>query len=378
MLDTASGYLSVLAGVVWLITLLLPWQPWRNREVLEAEADFSDFDLHDVTVLIPARDEAEVIAGTLQSLKQQGRGLKVVLVDDDSSDETVNIARASGLENLTIIESKSLPPGWTGKLWAQEQGLKAVNTPLLLLLDADIALKPGMLKALKQKQQKDGLQFVSLMAVLRFQSFWEKLLMPAFIYFFKMIYPFALANSPKSKMAAAAGGCIFLETAVLKDIGGMAVIKDAVIDDCTLAKTIKSKGYKIWVGLTHGVISQRPYVGLGEIWQMVARTAYTQLHYSLLLLLLCTLIMLLMYWWPLMAVFWAETPAELFINGLSLSIMITLYLPTLFFYRLNPLWALTIPIVAALYLMMTWTSAIRYWRGEKSRWKGRRYLTEQN
>ena len=376
MLDTMSGYLSVLAGLVWLITLLLPWQPWRNREVLEAETDFSDVDLHDVTVLIPARDEAEVIAGTLQSLKQQGRGLQVVLVDDDSSDETVNIARASGLENLTIIESKSLPPGWTGKLWAQEQGLKAVNTPLLLLLDADIALKPGMLKALKQKQQKEGLQFVSLMAVLRFQSFWEKLLMPAFIYFFKMIYPFALANSPKSRMAAAAGGCIFLETAVLKDIGGMAVIKDAVIDDCTLAKTIKSKGYKIWIGLTHGVISQRPYVGLSEIWQMVARTAYTQLYYSRLLLMLCTLIMLLMYWWPLMAVFWIETPGELFINGLSLSIMITLYLPTLFFYRLNPLWALTMPIVAALYLMMTWTSAIRYWRGERSRWKGRRYLTE--
>jgi len=371
-----SGYLSVLAGLVWLITLLLPWQPWRNREVLEAETDFSDVDLHDVTVLIPARDEAEVIAGTLQSLKQQGRGLQVVLVDDDSSDETVNIARASGLENLTIIESKSLPPGWTGKLWAQEQGLKAVNTPLLLLLDADIALKPGMLKALKQKQQKEGLQFVSLMAVLRFQSFWEKLLMPAFIYFFKMIYPFALANSPKSRMAAAAGGCIFLETAVLKDIGGMAVIKDAVIDDCTLAKTIKSKGYKIWIGLTHGVISQRPYVGLSEIWQMVARTAYTQLYYSRLLLMLCTLIMLLMYWWPLMAVFWIETPGELFINGLSLSIMITLYLPTLFFYRLNPLWALTMPVVAALYLMMTWTSAIRYWRGERSRWKGRRYLTE--
>ncbi len=378
MLGTMGGYLSVLAGVVWLITLLLPWQPWRNREVLEAETDFSDFDLHDVTVLIPARNEAEVIAGTLQSLKQQGRGLQVVLVDDDSNDETVNIARTTGLENLTIIESKSLPPGWTGKLWAQEQGLKVVKTPLLLLLDADIALKPGMLKALKQKQQKNSLQFVSLMAVLRFQSFWEKLLMPAFIYFFKMIYPFALANNPKSKMAAAAGGCIFLETAVLKDIGGMAVIKDAVIDDCTLAKTIKSKGYKIWVGLTHGVISQRPYVGLSEIWQMVARTAYTQLHYSRILLLLCTMIMLLMYWWPLMAVFWVETPIELFINGLSLSIMISLYLPTLFFYRLSPLWALTMPIVAALYLMMTWTSAIRYWRGERSRWKGRRYLTGQN
>ncbi len=368
--------LSSLAFFIWLVTALLPWQPWRNREVLEPETGFEDYPLDDVTVLIPARDEAEVIAATLDALKQQGQGLSIILVDDDSDDETVAIAKNSGLEKLTIIESTTLADGWTGKLWAQQQGLKQVKTPLLLLLDADIALKPGMLKALKQKQQREGLQFVSLMAVLRFQSFWEKMLMPAFIYFFKMIYPFALANNPRVKMAAAAGGCILLETRVVKEIGGMAAIKDAVIDDCTLAQTVKSAGYKIWVGLTHGVISQRPYAGLNEIWQMVARTAYTQLRYSLILLLLCTLIMLLMYWWPLVGVVTAETPILRFLNGASLLLMMLLYLPTLVFYRLNPAWALTMPIVAALYLMMTWSSAIRYWRGERSRWKGRSYLTE--
>ncbi len=367
--------LSSVALLIWLVTALLPWQPWRNREVLEPEADFENFPLDDVTVLIPARNEAEMIAGTLAALKRQGQGLSVILVDDDSTDETVEIARCSDLDNLTIVESTTLPAGWTGKLWAQEQGLQQVKTPLLLLLDADIALKPGMLKALKLKQRRDGLQFVSLMAVLRFQSFWEKMLMPAFIYFFKMIYPFALANNPRAKMAAAAGGCILVETEVVREIGGMAAIRDAVIDDCTLAQTVKSAGYKIWVGLTHGVISQRPYVGLNEIWQMVARTAYTQLRYSVILLLLCTLIMVVMYWWPLVGAVTAETSVLRLVNVMSLMVMMSLYLPTLVFYRLNPLWALTMPVVAALYLMMTWNSAIRYWRGERSRWKGRSYLT---
>ncbi len=370
--------LSSLAFFIWLVTALLPWQPWRNREVLEPETDFDEYPLDDVTVLIPARNEAEAIATTLRSLQRQGRGLSVVLVDDDSDDGTADIASNSGFENLTIIESKTLPAGWTGKLWAQQQGLKQVKTPLVLLLDADIALKPGMIKSLKLKQQREGLQFVSLMAVLRFQSVWEKMLMPAFIYFFKMIYPFALANNPRSKMAAAAGGCILLETRVVKEIGGMAAIKDAVIDDCTLAQAVKSAGYKTWIGLTHGVISQRPYAGLDEIWQMVARTAYTQLRYSVVLLLLCTLIMLLMYWWPLAGVLIAETPMVRLLNAASLIVMMSLYLPTLVFYRLNPLWALTMPVVAALYLLMTWSSAMRYWRGERSRWKGRSYLTETN
>lgn len=370
-----SFYLSALALLMWGITLFLPWQPWRTREVLEAQSPDNDFDLQDVTVIIPARDEAEVIANTLAALKQQGRGLNVVVVDDDSSDGTADIAKASALPGLTVVETKSLPSGWTGKLWAQQQGLEHVKTPLTLLLDADIALRPGMLKALKQKYRNDNVQFVSLMAVLRFDSFWEKLLMPAFVYFFKMVYPFALANKPKSNMAAAAGGCILVETEALKKIGGMAAIKDAVIDDCTLAKTIKKSGYNIWVGLTHGVISQRPYVTLSEIWQMVARTAYTQLYYSVALLLACTFIMALMYWWPLLSVFIFPGVATL-LNMLAFAIMVVLFLPTLRFYVFNPLWALLMPVVAGLYLMMTWTSAIRYWRGERTRWKGRSYSTD--
>lgn len=366
-------YFTVAAAVIWIITLLLPWQPWRVREVLDVPSEArDDYDLSDVTVLIPARNEAEVIATTLAGLKVQGQGLQVVLVDDASTDDTAGIARRSGIDNLQIVSVASLPAGWSGKLWAQEQGLQYVQTPLTLLLDADIELLPGIIHSLKQKRQAENLQFVSLMAVLRFASFWEKLLMPAFIHFFKMIYPFALANNPNTKIAAAAGGCILVDTKVLREIGGMAVIKDAVIDDCTLAKVVKHSGHNIWVGLTRAVLSQRPYVTLSEIWEMVARTAYTQLFYSTALLLLCTFIMGLMYIAPI-AGLWVLHGVAFWSALAALVCMLIAYLPTLNFYGLNFAWAFSMPVIAVLYLLMTWTSAWRYWKGERSRWKGRVY-----
>ena len=362
---------SGLAAFIWVVTALLPWQPWQTREVLENEGQ-QPLDLSDITVVIPARNEADVIAHTLQTLKRQGQGLHIILVDDESSDATVKIVLDQGLENLQLIRSHALPENWTGKLWAQEQGLQVVKTPLILLLDADIQLKPGFLDSLKAKRDAEGLQFVSLMAMLKIESFWERMLMPAFIYFFKMLYPFALANNPNSKIAAAAGGCILVDTEVLHAIGGMAAIKGAIIDDCTLAKKIKQAGYKTWVGLTHGVTSQRPYQSLAEIWDMVARTAYTQLFYSNSLLLVCTVLMTLMYLLPVYGLV-CFTGNAWFLSALSMLIMLGLYLPTLHFYALNKLWALSMPVIAGLYLLMTWTSAIRYWRGERSRWKGRIY-----
>jgi hopene-associated glycosyltransferase HpnB len=370
-----SEILSGIAALLWLVTSLLPWQSWRNREVLELNGDAVDLnqlDLSDVTVVIPARDEADIIMDTLAALKQQGQGLQVILVDDASTDGTAEIAANVGLPKLQLIQSAPLPIGWSGKLWAQEQGLQAVTTPLTLLLDADISLQAGILAQLKAKRDIDGLQFVSLMAMLKVDSRWEKLLMPAFIYFFKMLYPFALANNPKSKMAAAAGGCILVDTEALHAIGGMAAIKDAVIDDCTLAKHVKQAGYKTWVGLTHAVVSQRPYTSLTDIWDMVARTAYTQLFYSKLLLLVCTGMMLLMYCLPWVGLL-CFTGNAWALSLFACVVMSLLYLPTLNFYALNKLWALFMPVIAGLYLLMTWTSAIRYWRGERSRWKGRIY-----
>ncbi|MGR9043887.1 MAG: glycosyltransferase [Gammaproteobacteria bacterium] len=369
MIDWAL-YLSFATTLLWWLVLLAPWQAWRTREVLEAEGgDDLETDLSGLTVVIPARNEAGVIAETLSALARQGRALEVILVDDESSDGTPDRARQVGFERLNIVRGKPLPEGWTGKLWAQEQGLALVRTPLTLLLDADIKLSPGIVKSLMEKQRSGALQLVSLMAELRFGSFWERLLMPAFIYFFKLIYPFALANKPHSKLAAAAGGCILVETEVLRRIGGMAAIKDALIDDCTLARKVKASGYKTWIGLTHGVLSQRPYVTLTEIWEMVARTAYTQLGYSVILLILCSAIMFIMYWLPVLDVFiFGGTPA--FFGFVALLTMIASYLPVLRFYQFNPLWAAGLPCVAGLYLMMTWTSALRYWRGERSRWKG--------
>lgn len=366
-------YLSASAVVLWLSTLLMPWRAWSTKEVLEAEENADpETDLSDLTVVIPARNEVEVIRETLAGLARQGRNLTVVLVDDGSDDGTAEQAQRAGLERLHIIRGEPLPAGWSGKLWAQEQGLAAVQTPLTLLLDADIKLQPGVLKSLRKKLDSDNLQFVSLMAELRFGSFWEKLLMPAFIYFFKMIYPFALANDPNSRIAAAAGGCILVKTGVLRRIGGMAAIKEAVIDDCTLASTVKRAGNGIWVGLTHGVHSLRPYSGLTEIWEMVARTAYTQLRYSSILLMVCTAVLVIMYWVPMLGWVVFDGNAALLCLMAAL-IMIATYLPVLSFYRFNPVWAFALPAVALLYLLMTWTSAFRYWRGERSRWKGRVY-----
>ena len=371
-MNDAVFYLSAFAALVWFVTLCLPWQSWRTREFLETNADVVASDLSDITVVIPARNEAAVIETTLLSLTEQGQGLKVILVDDESTDGTAELARKTGLQNLQIITSRALPVGWTGKLWAQHQGMQAVTTDYTLLLDADIELVPGILASLKAKQEKGDLHFVSLMAELRLVSFWEKLLMPAFIYFFKMLYPFALANQPGHKMAAAAGGCILVSTEVIKKIGGMAAIKDALIDDCMLAKKVKDSGYKTWIGLTHGVISRRAYVTLDEIWAMVARTAFTQLYYSIVLLLVCTVTMLLMYALPIIGLLFFQNVVQL-LSFFSVLLMIIVYLPTLRFYSLSPFWSFAMPVIAGLYLLMTWTSAIRYWKGERSRWKGRVY-----
>lgn len=361
------------AAALWGIVLVLPWQPWRNREVLEPTGS-SDFSYHDLTVLIPARNEAAVIASTLEALAKQAPGLQVVVVDDDSEDDTAAVARKVQHLSLTIIPGRPLPEGWSGKLWALEQGLKAVSTDKVLLLDADIQLEPGMLAALLNKLARGEADFVSVMARLRTCGFWEKLLLPAFVYFFKLLYPFALANSGLSRIAAAAGGCILTRVEVLRDCGAFWSLKDALIDDCTLAKKVKRRGYRTWIGLSHGVVSQRSYDDLATVWDMVARTAFTQLRYSILLLALCTGVVGLMAWVPAAALL---LPRCFWLGIASLGMTVLSYLPMLRFYRLSPAWGLVLPIVATLYLLMTWDSALRYLRGERSRWKGRVYATRE-
>ncbi|MBS1211737.1 MAG: glycosyltransferase [Proteobacteria bacterium] len=359
------------AALIWIIILVLPWRPWRNGEILDPRLD-PDAELGDVTVVIPARDEAEVIASTLGGLAMQGRSMKVILVDDGSTDGTVSVARQVQGLNLTVVQGEPLPEAWSGKLWALEQGLRKVSTTYTLLLDADIQLAPGTVDALLAHARESGRALVSVMASLRMEAFWEKLLMPAFIYFFKLLYPFRLSNSADRRFAAAAGGCILVETRVLREIGGFAAIRGALIDDCSLARKVKQAGHRTWIGQSRSVVSLRRYETLDPIWEMVARTAFTQLHYSGWLLTVCTALMALMFWAPIAGLFAAD-PLVVAVAGVGFGGMALAYLPTLQFYGRHPAWALTMPVIAALYLAMTWTSALRYWRGERSRWKNRTY-----
>ncbi len=366
--------------VIWSLILCLPWRPWSTRESLDVDTDVDKSNKHDlsqITVLIPARNEAEVIAETLASLKRQDESLKIVLIDDQSDDNTSTIAHQAGLKNLNIITGKPLPEGWSGKLWALEQGRKYADTEIILLLDADITLVPGTISSLYQKLSSEQLDLVSLMAFLRMHSFWEILLMPAFIYFFKLLYPFHLSNASSDTLlskhvAAAAGGCILVRKEALEKIGGFTALKDSLIDDCTLARKIKTGGGRTWIGLTHSALSHRKYDSLQTIWNMVARTAYTQLHHSPLLLLLCTLIMLIIFVLPLISLFLSGFTIKV-IALLTILIMATTYLPTLKFYERSPAWGITLPLIGIIYLLMTWTSAFRHISGSGSSWKQRQY-----
>lgn len=348
---------------------MLPWRPWLNREKLEPACRGGDADLSDVTVLMPARNEAQVLGMTLARLQDQGRDLSVVVIDDQSSDATAEVARKGGAD---VLSGSPLPVGWAGKLWALEQGLGRVRTPLTLLLDADIQLAPGMLRALLHHKRQRHLHFVSLMADLRRTSFWDRLLLPAFVYYFRLLYPFALSNSRSKLVAAAAGGCVLVDTEALRNIGGFAGLRGSLIDDCSLARHIKDAGFRTWIGLSRGVVSVRPYGALSSIHAMVARSAYTQLRYSPVLLMVVTILFGLAYWVPVVAFFQARAPADM-VALFAMIAMVISYLPMLYYYREPPYFALLLPLTGSMYLAMTWSSAFRYFRGIRSDWRGRRY-----
>jgi hopene-associated glycosyltransferase HpnB len=361
-------FLVIAAMGLWLIIFLLPWRPWLVREKWDAPHCDTQANLKSITVLIPARNEEEVIARTLTSVLSQGPELSVIVIDDQSTDTTQN-ELIKFKDRITIIDGCGAPDGWSGKLWALEQGRKHVTTPLVMLLDADIELATGVIKGLQMLISDLNKDLVSLMAKPNMGTFWERMLMPAFVYFFKLLYPFSLANSKSKYVAAAAGGCIMLKREVLDSIGGFSCIGTALIDDCRLARAVKLAGYQTWLGLTHSIASKRPYRGLTEIWNMVARTAFSQLKNSILLLLLCTVIMALAYLVPILALW--STQQVAIIGSITLFIMHITYLPVLNYYRRSWLWAPTMPLTATMYLLMTWTSAIRYWSGERIRWRGR-------
>jgi hopene-associated glycosyltransferase HpnB len=370
------------ALLVWLFVLLSPHQPHRVRERLEADATAPD-DLSAVTVLIPARDEAALIGRTIAALGAQGRGLDVVVIDDESRDDTRGAALGAAGPGVPVrvIAGQPPPQQWAGKLWALEQGLAGVERPYVLLLDADIELAPRVVPALLAAAKARDATLVSLMAELHCATFWERLLSPAFVFFFKLLYPFAWSNDARKSTAAAAGGCMLVRTDALRRIGGFAAIRGALIDDCTLAAALKRQRPPIWLGMSHSVRSMRVYGALADFWSMVSRSAFTQLRYSTPLLLLATVLMVLTLLAPVAGVVTAGVAGEPRLAAVAAGAWLAVaaaYWPVVSFYRLAPPWALTLPVASALFLAMTWSSAFAYWRGTRASWKQRDYASDKS
>jgi len=334
-----------------------------------------------VTAVIPARDEAQTIGTTIASLLGQAYpgGLLVVLVDDESRDGTADAARAAavragGAERLTVLPGQPLPVGWTGKLWAVSQGVAhATGGPdapdYLLLTDADITYAPEALARLVARAEQGGYVLTSLMAKLRCESLAERVFVPAFIYFFQMLYPFTWVNRRDHAMAGAAGGCMLVRPQALAGAGGIAAIRGKLIDDCALGAALKARG-PIWLGLTERVTSARPYDRLDDIRRMVARSAYAQLRYSPLMLAGCLIGMALTYLAAPLLAFLGHGLAQA-LAAATCALMFVSYLPILRFYGRAPWWGLALPAIALAYMAFTLDSAYQHGRGRGGLWKGR-------
>ncbi|NET35033.1 MAG: glycosyltransferase [Cyanothece sp. SIO1E1] len=388
--------LTVLSLVIWVGLICFRGQFWRADQRLEPNANATHASTPDpgatVCAIIPARNEADLLPTTLRSLLTQDYPghFSIILVDDHSTDGTARVAQQTALElnqaeQLEVLAAQPLPAGWTGKLWALEQGTQYAQhrTPppdYLLLTDADIEHDQANLNQLVTKAEQENLDLVSLMVRLRCQGVWEYLLIPAFVFFFQKLYPFPWVNQPQRSTAAAAGGCILIRRQALARIGGIQVVRQALIDDCALAQAVKQRdgegGGKIWLGLTDSTRSLRPYPSLASIWDMVARTAYTQLEYSPLLLVGALMGMILVYLVAPIALVWAGLSGSVGMAIAALAtwgLMALAYWPTLRLYQCAPGLAFCLPAIAFLYTLMTLDSALRHWRGQGGEWKGRVY-----
>ena len=377
---------TLLSLVIWLFLILFWGQFWRVDQQLEVNKNTDITTLPTVCVIVPARNEADVIPISSRSLLLQDYpgNFTILLVDDGSSDGTANFAQGVAhaldkTQQLQIVSSTSLPTGWTGKLWAMEQGVQIASElkpDYFLLTDADIEHDPSNLRRLVAKAETQKLDLVSIMVRLRCQSFWEQLLIPAFVFFFQKLYPFTWVNNPKKAIAAAAGGCILIHREALNRIGGLQIIRQALIDDCSLAKAVKSSHGKIWLGLSTLTISLRPYDSLKTIWDMVARSAYTQLNYSPLLLVGSLLGMILVYLLPPIGITLGAVLGNWMItlsSFIAYLCMTFAYFPMIRFYKCSPIFAFSLPIIAFLYTLMTVDSALQHWQGRGGAWKGRVY-----
>ncbi|MEM7743940.1 MAG: glycosyltransferase [Pseudomonadota bacterium] len=373
------SFLIWLPALAWGF-LLLAWGGfWRADQRLEGGETPAEWPA--VAAVIPARDEAETISDVVTSLRRTDYpgAFEVFVVDDGSADGTSAEARAAGGK---VITAPPLEPGWSGKLAAVRAGVAEVDRTCpearwILLTDADIRHAPGTLRALVAMGEGRGLAMVSLMARLDMRGLWGGLLIPAFVFFFQKLYPFPWVNRRGHWCAAAAGGCVLIRREALREIGGIEAIRDALIDDCTLAAAVKRAGRAIWLGLAdREVVSLRDNRGFQSIWNMVARTAFTQLRHSALLLAGAVAGMGLLYLAPAALVVAGVLLGEvdIVLAGLTASgLMASAYRPTLRHYG-RPAWQATfLPVAAAMYLAMTVGSAMRHWRGQGGQWKGRTY-----
>jgi hopene-associated glycosyltransferase HpnB len=376
---TVAVILSGIGLAAWLYLLVARGGFWRADIRDDAGETPASREWPAVAAVVPARNEADVIVKSLASLLSQDYPLHVILVDDQSDDGTAEIAQkvATALfaeDRLTVLSGAPLPPGWTGKLWAMHQGVAhAATLPkpprYLLLTDADIAYDPGVIPKLVARAEAGSLALTSLMVKLRCKSLAERMLIPAFVFFFQMLYPFAWVNRRENAMAAAAGGCMLARRDALEAAGGVAAIRGSLIDDCAMGRAMKSQG-PIWLGLTDSAHSLRPYPNFEDVRSMVARSAYDQLNYSPLLLVGTILGMLLTYLLPpLFAIFGAGLAQA--IGAITFVLMTIAFLPIVRFYRLSPIWAAALPAIATLYMAFTVDSAVQHWRGRGGLWKGR-------
>jgi hopene-associated glycosyltransferase HpnB len=376
---TAELVIACLVLAVWIYLIAFRGAFWLMRERDDVDEPSPPRAWPSVTAVIPARDEAKLLPKSLGSLLAQnypGR-FSIVLVDDQSSDGTGAIARsiAAGARfEVGIVSGQALPAAWTGKVWAMHQGVahaeaRADQPEYLLLTDADIEYAPDALRRLAARAMARGLVLTSIMAKLNCESLAERALIPAFVFFFRMLYPFSWVNSPAAKTAAAAGGCMLVDRRALQRAGGIGKIRSALIDDCALSVLLKTQG-PIWLGLSESVRSLRAYPRSGSIRRMVARSAYAQLRFSPFFLIATIFAMIFAYLIPASFALIGNFPAN-FLGLAAWALMALAYLPILQFYRISPLWAVVLPAIAAAYAAFTLDSAYLHWRGRGGLWKGR-------
>jgi hopene-associated glycosyltransferase HpnB len=368
------SWIAAVSCLIWLYLIAVRGRFWRVA-LPKTPTTVSALEAR-VTVVIPARNEADVIAQTIQSVLEQNYTgpLHILVVDDQSSDGTANIVRAAAAqhpERVTLISSTSLPPGWTGKMWALSQGVQHASEfapDYFLFTDADIVHAPDSVRSSVALAQADNRELVSMMVKLRCESLAERALIPAFVYFFFMLYPPERVNRASDKTAAAAGGDILVRADALARSGGIAAIRNELIDDCALAREIKRNG-SVWLGLTENARSIRSYGSFAMIGRMISRNAFYQLRHSTWLLIGTVLSIAITYLAPPVLVFFGGWAA--FFGGAAWLLMAITFLPMVRFYGLSSLWAPMLPLIGTFYAGATIHSAIQYWRRRGGEWKNR-------